>query len=193
MTPQAVAAGLIALSLVVAGGLVYTLDGGKRAAKPHSGQSGPGLLTPTTPPPGGLLAPDLSLDAAGIPLCPASTRTAPTELAIKVSGQPAAFDRHCYYLRANTPARVTLTDAALNTDTGLPIPEAFNISTTSAPAFGGSKAIGWVYANAPNVGVSPTALDDTPISFSVPALAKGTYYLGLFTDGQALPAILTVA
>ncbi len=144
--------------------------------------------------------PPLATVPVSTPACPtpSSVQTRPsTSLDLTLTNSAGGFAASCYYGVAGQPLRVTLVDNITNSSTGLTNPMAFTVSPVSAPDFG--QLAGAPQRNltrtrpASTVFNSPTAPDTTPITFTIPALGAGQYYLALTTLPSAAPAILIMS
>lgn len=197
-----VAVGLVVGSVAVAGATYAVVTGGSGSTRVAVGSgssvTGPPsvepLLSPSTLPASSAARPAIAGQFGDIPSCPpsASTGTTPTTIVhLDLSGYPGRLAQHCYYASPGA-VDIIFRDGVVNPATGLVVPEAFQLSSTDAPAVGGSAAIGWIYDTAAGVGISPTAITPDPIDVRVPVLAAGTFYIGLVTESMAGPAVLTV-
>jgi hypothetical protein len=97
---------------------------------------------------------------------------------ITLSGSPASFDRHCYYATSGT-ATVTVNDRSVDPGSGNVDPTLVAISSASAPSFGApaGKPRDIIHDPSKDLVESPYAVDATPITFTLPNLAPGTYDL----------------
>lgn len=129
----------------------------------------------------------------------APTRSCPTagahffdSLTIVLTNNPRGFSQSCYYVESGLTLPTRITDEIVNPSSGLTDPMEFTVSSLKNPAV--VSAVGTELVLPENeLFVSPTAPDANPISFTVPPIPAGQYYLQLVTLRTAPAALLTVS
>lgn len=128
------------------------------------------------------------------PTCATSTTSNQTSLSIAIQNSPIGFSEPCYSAAASQELTVVMQNSAVNPKTVLPIPMAFSVAPSSHPEFRPVAGANGAFSadSSAVVAVSATALDATPITFTLAPLAPGSYVLQLTTAPTAPPAVLTI-
>ena len=130
-------------------------------------------------PPGSFVDAPPSTAAEATSVCPATEQTS-ASLDISLTSAAGGFTQHCYYVDHSTDVSMTITNDLIVPSTGLTPPLSLYISREDSPALAAiANAPGsWTLTPSSSSAIeSPTANDNAPVSFILPALQAGTYLI----------------
>ena len=124
--------------------------------------------------------------AGGPPSCAPGQGTPSATLQLTASnGTTASFTENCYSAPSGTPLTINFTNQVFAASDNSPIPLRLVVSSSAAPVWSSPDSSGLSHPDPGNViATSPTVIPPGGVSFSVPALLPGTYYI----QADPLPA-----